>query len=413
MIAVMMSFGLAALPAVPAFAQNTSEDVEVIHWFTSASEVAGIRALADSVARHGATWVDTAIADGDTAKTAGLNRTISGDPPGAMQLNTGKELDDAYANGLLRNIDAIAASDGWQNSLPPAIYEAIVRDGHVLAIPINNYAQNRLFYSKKVLNDAGIEEPAKNWDAMFAQFDLLNDKGFIPLALGGQNWQVFILFNAVMVSVGGQDLYLDVWKDNDPEALRSDTFAKVAEIFGKLRDYVDPASPNREWNQTTLLLAQERAAYQFMGDWAKGELIAAGLKAGTDFGGTFGPGKRVFIWGGDVFILPISDNAELQAAQNDFARGVFDADAQIAASLNWGSIPARVDIDASKFDEIARIGVEAMQDPEGSVADSSVLATADQTQSLSDLVSEYWANPSMKSSDFVERWLQTAEFARQ
>jgi glucose/mannose transport system substrate-binding protein len=410
---VTFGIGLAAMSAGQSFAQNATEKVEVIHWFTSASEVAGIKSLAASVARQKAEWVDTAIANGDAAKTAGLNRTVSGNPPGALQLNTGKELDDAYVNGLLRNVDDVAKADNWQGSLPPAIYDAIVRDGHVVAIPINNYAQNRLFYSKAVLSHAGFDAPAKDWDEMFRQMDALKQKGVIPLALGGQSWQERILFNSILAGVGGKDLYVKVWHDNDADALRSDDFRKVAEIFGKLRGYVDPASPNRSWNETALLLSQGKAAYQFMGDWAKGELITDGLQSGKDFGGTFGPGKQVFVWGGDVFVLPTSKDPVLQKAQDDFARGVFDADAQIQANLAWGSIPARVDIDASGFDDIAKAGVKAMKDPSMNVADSNVLATGDQVRSLEDLISEYWATPSIDPAAFVDRWLQEAAMARQ
>ena len=33
--------------------------------------------------------------------------------------------------------------------------------------------------------------------------------------------------------------------------MKSAEFSKVAETFGKLRDYVDPGSPGRNWNDAT------------------------------------------------------------------------------------------------------------------------------------------------------------------
>lgn len=397
--------------AMPVAAQTPAQEIEVIHWFTSSSEVLGIKALAESVANNGATWVDTAIASGDAAISAAFNRTMSGDPPGALQLNTGKQLDDAWAEGLLRSVDDVAMPDKWQDSLPPDIYNAIVRDGHVVAIPINNYAQNRMFYSVAALKKAGFDAPAKTWDEMFTQLDALKAAGVVPIALGGQDWQQRILFNAVLAGLGGKDLYLKIWRDNDEAAIRSEPFLDVARTFGKLRDYVDPASPNREWNLTTMMVASGEAAYQFMGDWAKGELIAAGKAPGTDFGGTFGPGQQLFIWGGDVFVLPATDDPELMKAQDAFARGIFDADAQTKANLAWGSIPARVDVDPAAFDAIASVGVAAMQDPAQNVGDPNTLATRDMVSSIGDLITEYWATPGMSEQDFVERWLAAAQLA--
>lgn len=395
----------------PLAAQAADRDIEVIHWFTSSSEMLGIKALADSVAAQGANWVDNAIASGDAAISAALNRTMSGDPPGALQLNVGKQLDDAWAEGLLRAVDDEAKAGNWQAALPPDMYNALLRDGHVVAIPINNYAQNRLFYSIPALKKAGFDAPAKTWDEMFVQLDALKAAGVVPIALGGQDWQLRIMFNAVLAGVGGKDLYLKVWRDNDEEALRSDKFLEVARTFGRLRDYVDPASPNREWNLTAMMVANNDAAYQFMGDWAKGEIIAAGKAPGVDFGGTFGPGEQLFIWGGDVFVLPTTKDAELMKTQDIFARGIFDANAQVAANLAWGSIPARVDVDASKFDAIAQVGIEAMKDPARNVGDPNIMATPDVVASVGDLITEYWATPAMTEQDFVDRWLQAVEAA--
>lgn len=397
---------------IVASAQDSAQSVEVIHWFTSKSEAEGIRALANVVEARGVHWVDTAIAGGDAAMAAGINRTIGGDPPGALQLNTGKQLDDLYANGLIRNVDEIAERERWKDVLPEAFYNAVVRDGHVVAIPINNYAQNRLFYSKAVLEEAGVAVPA-TWDEMLATMATLKEKGIVPLALGGQSWQERILFNSILAGIGGAELYTKVWGDNDAEALNSEEFHRVVEIFGKLREYVDNASPNRDWNLSALMLAQKKAAFHFMGDWAKGELMAAGMEPGKDLGGVFGPGHELFIFGGDVFVLPASNDEELKKAQDIFASAVFSAEAQTAANLVWGSIPSRVDVDTSSFDEIAAAGIVAMRDPAMNAANDSILATSDNTQSLEDLITEYWADASMSVDTFIERWSDVAELSRQ
>ena len=60
----------------------------------------------------------------------------------------------------------------------------------------------------------------------------------------------------------------------------------MAETYGRLRGYVDPGAPGRNWNDATTLVIQGKAGMQIMGDWAKGEFAAAGQTAGKEFGCT-------------------------------------------------------------------------------------------------------------------------------
>ena len=84
---------------VPANAQENK--AEVIHWWTSGGESAAVKVFAEQYTKAGGTWVDTAIAGGANARTAAINRTVGGNPPTAMQFNTGKQFDELVENGLL------------------------------------------------------------------------------------------------------------------------------------------------------------------------------------------------------------------------------------------------------------------------------------------------------------------------
>ena len=59
--------------------------------------------------------------------------------------------------------------------------------------------------------------------------------------------------------------------------------ASRAETSRKVKGYTDAAAPGRDWNLATAMVMQEKAAFQFMGDWAKGEFVAAGKVPGKDF----------------------------------------------------------------------------------------------------------------------------------
>src|SRR5690349_23540543 len=101
---------------------------EVLHWWTSAGQSAAVKVFADQYTKAGGTWVDTAIAGGANARTAAINRTVSGTPPTMMQFNTGKQFDELVENGLLNDVEAIAAEQKWKEKIPAPILAATTRN---------------------------------------------------------------------------------------------------------------------------------------------------------------------------------------------------------------------------------------------------------------------------------------------
>ena len=149
------AIALAILLILAGQAKAEEQRAEVIHWWTSGGELAAVKVFADQYGAAGGTWVDTAIAGGANARTAAINRTVGGDPPTAMQFNTGKQFDDLVENDLLANVDAQEAAQNWNAILPAAFVQAVTRNGHAYAVPVNIHGQNWLFYSTAALARAG------------------------------------------------------------------------------------------------------------------------------------------------------------------------------------------------------------------------------------------------------------------
>src|SRR5689334_10322090 len=164
--------------AVPALGQDKPK-AEVMHWWTSGGESAAVKVFAEQYGKAGGEWVDTAIAGGPNARAAAINRIVGGNPPTASQFNTGKQFDDLVSQGLLNNLDAVAAKGKWKDFLPPAFLESVTRDGHIYAVPVNVHGQNWMFWSKGALAKAGITAPPETWDAFFADLDKLKQAGLI------------------------------------------------------------------------------------------------------------------------------------------------------------------------------------------------------------------------------------------
>lgn len=205
--------------AAPIGAGAQEMKAEVIHWWTSGGESAAIKVFADEFTAAGGEWIDNAIAGGSNARAAGLNRIVGGEPPTAMQFNTGKQFDEIVANGFLRDLDDIAAAGNWRDVLPGVIVDATTHDGKFYAVPVNIHGENWVWYNTKVLADAGVEPPT-TYGELIAAGPKLEAAGVVPLALGGQPWQERLTFYAVLLGEGGRDLYMAVLGDNDIEAVR-------------------------------------------------------------------------------------------------------------------------------------------------------------------------------------------------
>jgi len=50
--------------------------------------------------------------------------------------------------------------------------------------------------------------------------------------------------------------------------MTSPKMIEAFEVFGRLKDYMDPGFPGRDWNVATGMIIEGSAAMQFMGDWA-------------------------------------------------------------------------------------------------------------------------------------------------
>jgi glucose/mannose transport system substrate-binding protein len=402
----------ASVAVGPTLASAQEMKAEVIHWWTSGGESAAVKVFADAFTAAGGTWIDNAVATGENARAAGINRIVGGDPPTAMQFNTGLQFDEIVGNGFLRDLEDLAEKNHWRDVLPEVIVQATNREGKFYAVPINIHGQSWLWYNAKALADAGVEPP-DTFEEMIALGPKLKEAGVVPLAQGGEPWQERLLFNSVMISDGGSELYLEVLGRKNIDAVRGEGFRKVAERFAELRELVDEGSPGRKWNDATNMVITGKAAMQVMGDWAKGEFIAAGQTPGEEYGCVILGGDQSggYIMGGDVFVFPKVDDPAQQAGQEKLAELMMAPETQLEFNKKKGSVPVRLDVDVSSMDVCAQKGMAALRDPARQIPSDSFLTTPDMYGALQDVITEYWNTPSMDVDTFVENYASAMEAA--
>jgi glucose/mannose transport system substrate-binding protein len=126
-----------------------------------------------------------------------MNRIAGGNPPTAMQWPVGAPTRELAAQGMLTNLDDLAAAGDWAKYLPPLILRNVVVDGHFVTAPVDIHGANWMFYSTKVFQAANLEPP-KTWDEFFTQAPKLQAAGYIPLAFGANAQQEGWLFMALL-----------------------------------------------------------------------------------------------------------------------------------------------------------------------------------------------------------------------
>jgi glucose/mannose transport system substrate-binding protein len=390
-----MAFGASAVSAADL-------TVEVMHPWTSGGESAAAAVFASQYEKAGGKWIDRAIAGNDPLLAAAMNRIVGGNPPSASHFNTGKPFEELVEAGLLRDVDEVAKKEDWAKVIPAVFLDAITRDGKIMAVPINLQTENWLWYSTEVFQKSGVTDVPQSWDDFFAAADKIKAAGYIPMALGGGSWADRFVFQKVLVSSAGPDLYLRIFRDRDVSALDDPEVKKAIEIYGRLRDYVDPGSASRKWNDATNLVITNKAGFQIMGDWAKGEFAAAGLTPGKEYGCTLFPGREISIMSGDVFVLPKLKDAAATEAQTLLAHVLFAPDTQLMFNMKKGSNPIRQDVDVSQMDICAQHAAEILKEPANQVPNPQFLLSNDALGAVRDVITAYWNTPSMSVDEMTK-----------
>jgi glucose/mannose transport system substrate-binding protein len=388
-------------------------DLEVIHWWTSPGESRAVAEFAKAVDGDGQDhWVDGAIADGATARAAIMQRVLGGNPPAAAQFNPGREYEELIKNNLLLDLTPLAEKEGWDKIIRPAgIAAACHVDGKWWCVPVNIHSWNWGWASIPAFKKAGLELP-KNWDEFIADAPKLKAAGIIPFAMGAQPWQLDGAFGAIMTAELGIADRQKLLKDHDMTVANGPAMTKALTEFKALKQWTDEGSANRDWNLTTNLVIQNKAALQIMGDWARGEFGAAGKKPDVDYACLALPIDHPTVTtDGDVFVFPKSKDANVEAAQLRMAALLIDPKVQALFNNAKGSMPVRDDVDMSLADPCMLKGLSIIKDPANIAIGAQRWLSNDTTTALDDLIAKFWTDDAMTVADAQKKYADIVKSA--
>jgi glucose/mannose transport system substrate-binding protein len=353
-----LAIGVAACLLAPAHAAPPEAppqaSLQVLHWWTSASERRAANAIAARLADENVEWKDAAIPGG-----AGLgagkvlkSRVLARDAPEVTQI-IGVSIGEWAEMGLLLELDQVAAAGNWNSVLFPAIQALVQHRRHVVAAPLGIHRINTLFYHRKLLARLNLAPP-KTWAELEHAALTLKAAGVMPLAQSSEPWQVATLFENLVLAGGGPDYHRELFMHHSARAVADQRLIEALERLRTLKGWMSKPVLERPWTDVVRQLAKGEAAMLVMGDWAKGELNEWGYATDDTFGCIPMPGTgRYHLYSVDTLTMFASDSSHVQA-QEKLARLVATPALQAEYNLAKGSVPVRRDADLSRMDSCAR-----------------------------------------------------------
>ena len=332
---------------------RTERPIEMFSWWERIGETDALGAL---IREHRRRHPDDTIINA-SAGLSGLARKtlrarmLRNEPPDTFQANAGTDLMqwvlmngmDARESKLLPLDDIMPAEvRSWRKMMPAVVLDQVSFDGKMYGVPSNVHRINCVFYNKKVFDRFGLTPP-KSIEDLAALGSKLAGTGVSLFAIGGREpWTLaLVVFECVLVAREGPAFYTDYLrgrlKPDDPRVVRA--LQAALELFR----FVNPDYPKLSWLQAVELVVRGQAAMTVMGDWARVDFNAHGLKYGEDYVEIPFPGTAgAFVFTSDAFSLPTE--AKNPAGARRLLDTIGSADGQRAMNDTKGALSARSDV---------------------------------------------------------------------
>jgi ABC-type glycerol-3-phosphate transport system substrate-binding protein len=329
--------------------------VEVFSWWTGPGEADGLNAMKADFEKKNPSiqFENAAIAGGSgtQAKAVLASRLQNRQPPDSFQGHAGAELLDYIKAGQIEPLDSFYDQNGLRQAYPQQLLDQISYQGHIYSVPVNIHRSNILWYSPKVLDEAGISEPPKTVADFITALKTVKDKtDKIPLSLGAQ-WTADHLLESVLLGSLGTDGYNALWKPGANWSTPQVT--KALQDFAEINKYTNTEAASTDWQGAAKRVVDGEAAFNIMGDWAYGYFVGSapnglGKKADEDFKWAASPGTDgTYLWLSDSFTLP--KGAPHKEAAEAWLKEAASKEGQDLFNPKKGSIPARKDADKSLY----------------------------------------------------------------
>ena len=339
-----------------------AQDKTVIRWWHISIQddlKAAFQAAADAyVAAHPDVQIDITVLENEAFKTKIATAMQSGDPPDVFQSWGGGVLYQYADAGLVRDITADLAADGWGASFGQAGLGLYANNGQNWGVPWR-LGMVGVWYNKEHFATAGIETPPTTWAEYLAAVEALKAAGITPISLGeGDKWPGHFYWVYLAIRNGGKAAFDAAY--SGAGSFADPPFVKAGEDLLQLVA-LEPFQTDflaATYGESDVPFALGQTAMQMMGHWEPNMLDGeaedpAAVRANLGFfpfpavEGGAGDASDV-LGGGDGFALGV--NAPDAAV--DFVRYLTSLEVQTEWAANgWAVPPTVTGADAAVTDE--------------------------------------------------------------
>jgi raffinose/stachyose/melibiose transport system substrate-binding protein len=199
----------AAAPTEEATQEPAAAEPVTIEWWHITSDPGphqeAWQDMADTyMADHPGVTVNITILENEAFKSKLTTVMQSGDPPDIFQSWGGGVMNEYAKAGLLRDITADMAVDGWGDSFGQGALGVYAYDGHQYGVPWD-MGMVGFWYNKDLFSQAGIDAPPETWTEFLDDVQMLKDAGITPIALGeGEKWPGHFYWVYLATRLGGK-----------------------------------------------------------------------------------------------------------------------------------------------------------------------------------------------------------------
>jgi glucose/mannose transport system substrate-binding protein len=350
-VVALLTVGSAAGSRADPAGTHAASQLEVFSWWTGGGEAHGLQKLITIWNRQhrNIPFKNETVAGGagSNAKAVLAQRLAAKKPPDSFQGHAGAELQDYIKAGQLEPVDFIYNRAGFKKIMPAQLLKQISYQGKLYSVPVNIHRANVLWYNPAVLRRAKISGAPKTWGQFIAALKKAKTSGVIPLSLGEQ-WTQKHLLETVMIATIGPTRWAALWKKAGNWSNPGVTLA--LNRFKTLLTYTNSDAASLTWQDASKLVADGKAAFNIMGDWADGYFrLDLKKKPMSGYGWAASPGTGgIYDWLSDSFTLP--KGAPHRAAAVQWLTFLGSKRAQDTFNPAKGSIPARKDASPKLYD---------------------------------------------------------------
>jgi ABC-type glycerol-3-phosphate transport system substrate-binding protein len=329
---------------------SSANKVEVFSWWTGGGEAKGLEAMVADFKKKNPNiqFINAAVAGGSgtNAKAVLASRLQANQPPDSFQGHAGAELLDYIKAGQLEPLDSLYDQLKLRDVFPQQLIDQITFEGHVYSVPVNIHRANVLWFSPKVLKEAGIAKPPTTIPELISDLQQVKQKtNKIPLSLGAQ-WTADHLLDAVMLGDLGVDGWNALWKQGADWS--SPQVTKALQDYATIHQYTNTEAASTDWQLAAKDVVDGKAAFNIMGDWAAGYFKELGKQPKVDYDWAAAPGTDgTYQWLSDSFTLP--KGAPHRDAAVAWLTEAASKEGQDLFNPQKGSIPARKDADTALY----------------------------------------------------------------